>query len=101
MKSQLMNLLHANNYTKTHEETFTGESLASDKTVNADIPLIRIKGKTIEVGVGTKSPDNPYTFNSTSNFDLLNRSRNMFDKSKVVNNTALVWSNGNTYIRSK
>lgn len=48
----------------------TGESIEVDNAYNGSCNMT-IEGKTIEIGTGNKHADNPYTFKSVENFDLI------------------------------
>lgn len=51
-------------------KTFTGTSLSIADTYN-DSASLKTFGKTIEIGEGDKSPDNPYELKSVEPFDLV------------------------------
>jgi len=63
-----MLLRHGNNHTRTHEETYQGEQLAIDKTVNDKVYGLEILGKSVQSG--TPTPAGPIPINSSANFDL-------------------------------
>ena len=60
----------------------TGESLSVSDTYNSDCS-ITINGLTIETGTGDKAPDNLYTLNSVSNFDLTTCGKNAFNSDNL------------------
>ena len=70
-------VLHANNYTHTIPREFAGEHVGVNYTVN-DSAYIEVEGKTVEIGTGEKSPDNPYELKSVSG-NLVSAGRNLFD----------------------
>ena len=63
----------------------SGEIISVAKTYN-DNAYIKIFGKTVEIGEGEKSPDNPYELKSVGDdggFDLVSCGRNIWDGSLI------------------
>ena len=73
-------------------ETKSGEAVVFENTYN-DSAYIKIFGKTVEIGEGEKSPDNPYELKGVGDgggFDLVSCGKNLFDKANNLRNGAFV-----------
>lgn len=86
------------NYAPRLAGTARGETIVTltDAAKNAEFTAVTIQGKTIEIGTGNKSPDNPYTLSGVNPTKVTVCENNIFDIEGMLksNNVPFTVNNG-------